>query len=188
MNILGISCGHNANVCLVRDGALVSHYEKERFTRVKDDAGNVDDLIRLLLDDHGLSLDEIDLVASSWPVWPERGVTGDLLDGVLYTSVFETSTHTMRLLGRPLPALMIPHHLGHCAYAFHLSGFGDADIIAVDAGGNFTASVVGHGSGSQVVIDHDLAPGSIGSLWSMASRDIFGDPLAAGKVMGLAPY
>lgn len=188
MIILGISCGHNANICLVRDGTVVAHYEKERYTRVKNDAGDVDDLILLLLDDHRVALDDIDLVASSWPVWPERGVTGELIDGTLYTSVFETSKHTMRLFGRRLPALMVPHHLGHCAYAFHLSGFEDADIIAVDAGGNFTASVVGHGTGARVEIDFDLAPGSIGSLWSMASRDIFGDLLAAGKVMGLAPY
>jgi carbamoyltransferase len=188
MNILGISCGHNANVCLVRDGTLVAHYEKERQTRVKDDAGDVEDLVLLMLGDHRVALDEIDLIASSWPVWPERGVTGKLIDGELYASVFETSQHTMQVLGRRLPALMVPHHLGHCAYAFHLSGFEDADIIAVDAGGNFTASVVGHGTGAHVEIDHDLAPGNIGSLWSMASRDIFGDILAAGKVMGLAPY
>lgn len=188
MNVLGVSCGHNANVCLVRDGVVEAHYEKERHTRVKDDAGEVDDLVRLILPDHGLTIGGIDLVASSWPVWPERGVSGELIDGRMYTSVFETSTHTMRLLDRRVPALMVPHHLGHAAYAFHLSGFEDADIIAVDAGGNFTASVIGHGADAHVRIDHDLAPGSIGSLWSMASRDIFGNLLAAGKVMGLAPY
>jgi len=188
VNILGISCGHNANVCLVRDGVLEAHYEKERHTRVKDDAGKVDELARLILADHRLTIADIDLVATSWPVWPECGVTGELVDGQMYTSVFETSTHTMQLLGRRLPALLVPHHLGHAAYAFHLSGFEDADIIAVDAGGNFTASVIGHGTGTQVRIDHDLAPGAIGPLWSMASRDIFGDILAAGKVMGLAPY
>jgi carbamoyltransferase len=167
---------------------LEAHYEKERHTRVKDDAGAVDDLARLILTDHGLAIADVDLVASSWPVWPESGVTGELLDGQIYSSVFETSTHTMRLLGRRLQALLVPHHLGHAAYAFHLSGFDEADIIAVDAGGNFTASVVGHGRGGQVRIDQDLAPGNIGSLWSMASREIFGDLLAAGKVMGLAPY
>ncbi len=188
MNVLGVSCGHNANVCLVRDGVLEAHYEKERHTRVKNDSGEVDDLAQLILADHGLTVDNVDLVASSWPVWPERGVTGELIDGRIYTSVFETSTHTMRLLDRRLPALMVPHHLGHAAYAFHLSGFEESDIIAVDAGGNFTASVIGHGADAHVRIDHDLAPGSIGSLWSMASRDIFGDLLAAGKVMGLAPY
>lgn len=188
MNVLGISCGHNANVCLVRNGVLEAHYEKERHTRIKNDAGEVENLARLILTDHGLTIDDVDLVASSWPVWPERGVTGELIDGRMYTSVFETSAHTMRLFDRRLPALMVPHHLGHAAYAFHLSAFEEADIIAVDAGGNFTASVIGHGAGAHVRIDHDLAPGSIGSLWSMASRDIFGDLLAAGKVMGLAPY
>jgi carbamoyltransferase len=188
VNVLGISCGHNANVCLVRDGQLEAHYEKERHTRVKDDAGEVDELAQGLLVDHGFTIDDIDLVATSWPVWPERGVTGELMDGPMYSTVFETSSHTMRLFDRRLPALMVPHHLGHAAYAFHLSGFDDADIIAVDAGGNFTASIIGHGTGAQVTIDHDLAPGSIGSLWSMASRDIFDDLLAAGKVMGLAPF
>jgi len=188
MNILGISCGHNANVCLLQDGVVVAHYEKERHTRIKNDGGKVDDLIKLLLEDHGMAITSIDLIASSVPVWPERGVTGELLDGAVYETVFRTSRHSIRVLDATLPAVMVPHHLGHAAYAYHLSGFDEADVIALDAGGNFTASVIGHGVGRTLEIDHDLTPGNIGSMWSMASRDIFGDLLAAGKLMGLAPY
>ena len=37
--ILGISRGHNAGVCLLKDGKIVFASEEERFTRHKYDGG-----------------------------------------------------------------------------------------------------------------------------------------------------
>lgn len=188
MLVLGISCGHNANVCLLTEQEVLLHYEKERFTRIKNDSGLVDDLIRMALTDAGVTIDDVELVASSLPVWPEHGITGRIVSGELYTSVFAHSRHVMEVLGRRLPAIYVPHHLGHMAYAYLLSSFEDADIIAVDAFGNFTATAVGVGSGAKLSVSLDLYPGNIGSLWAMASLAIFDNILAAGKIMGLAPY
>jgi carbamoyltransferase len=188
MLVLGISCGHNANVCLLTEQEVLLHYEKERFTRIKNDSGLVDDLILMALTDAGVTIDDVELVASSLPVWPERGITGRIVSGAPYTSVFVHSRHVVEVLGRRLPAIYVPHHLGHMAYTYLLSSFEDADIIAVDAFGNFTATAVGVGSGAKLNVSLDLHPGNIGSLWAMASLAIFDDILAAGKVMGLAPY
>jgi carbamoyltransferase len=186
--VLGISCGHDANVCLVSEQGVVLHYEKERFTGIKHDSGAVDELIRLALSDVGITMDDVDLVASSIPVWPERGMTGRLISGELYNSVFSHSRHEVEVLGRRLPGIYVPHHVGHMAYAYFFSPFSDADVIAIDAYGNFTATAVGVGSGAQLRATMDLHPGNIGSLWAMTSRAVFGDILAAGKLMGLAPY
>lgn len=41
MLILGITGGHDANWCLVRDGVLLGAVEKERFTRRRHDTGEV---------------------------------------------------------------------------------------------------------------------------------------------------
>ena len=188
MNILGISCGHDANICIVRDGHILLHFEKERFTRRRHDSGPVDELIHTALEHLRWTIDDIDLVASSVPVWESHGRSGSILCGELYRSVFEHSTHDIDLLGRRLPAVFVPHHVGHMAYSYYLSGFDDADIIAVDAYGNFTATAIGVGEGRRVAAVRDLSPSNLGSLWCMVSRRLFGNMLDAGKTMGLAPY
>jgi carbamoyltransferase len=188
MKVLGISCGHDANVCVVDDTGILIHLEKERFSRRRHDAGVVDELINIALKNLGLTIDNIDLVASSVPVWPEHGHTGRLMSGALYENIFEYSEHTVQLFDRCLPAVFVPHHVGHMAYAYYLSGFGESDIIAVDGYGNFTATAIGVGEGREVTALHDLAPSNIGALWAMVTRRIFGNMLDAGKTMGLAPY
>ncbi|MDQ3821332.1 MAG: hypothetical protein M3362_27135, partial [Acidobacteriota bacterium] len=130
---------------------------------------------------------DIDLVASSIPVWQDNGVSGRLLSGKLYQSIFEQSEHTVEVLGRPLPAIYVPHHLGHMAYSYYLSGFESSDLIAVDGYGNFTATAIGIASGNLLRAVYDI-PSSVGGLWSIVSKHIFGSLLDAGKTMGLAPY
>jgi carbamoyltransferase len=188
MKVLGVSCGHDANVCVVDESGILIHLEKERFSRRRHDAGSVDELINIALKNLGLTIDNIDLVASSVPVWPEHGRTGRVLSGELYESIFEFSEHSFQLFGRCLPAVFVPHHIGHMAYAYYLSGYEDSDIIAVDGYGNFTATAIGVGEGREVTALHDLAPSNIGALWAMVTRRIFGNMLDAGKTMGLAPY
>lgn len=188
MMILGVSCGHDANVCILSEKGVILHYEKERFTRIKHDAGSVDSLAAMALSDVGLTIDDVDLVASSIPVWPERGITGRVLSGQYYKSVFSHSRHVIEILGRQMPAMYVPHHVGHMAYSFFSSPFVEADVIAIDAYGNFTATTVGVGSGASLRTSLDLHPGNFGSLWALISSAVFGDILAAGKVMGLAPF
>ena len=187
MLVLGISCGHDANVCVLDGTRILIHLEKERFTRKRHDAGDVDDLIRIALDSLGLALDDINLVASSIPVWQDCGVSGRLLSGTIYESIFEHSEHIIELLGRRLPAIYVPHHVGHMAYSYYLSGFNSADLIAVDGYGNFTATAIGVGEGSKVRAVFNI-PSSVGALWSIVSKYMFGSLLDAGKTMGLAPY
>jgi carbamoyltransferase len=188
MKVLGISCGHDANVCVVDEQGILIHLEKERFTRKRHDAGKVDKLINIALENLRLTIDDIDLVASSLPVWPEYGRSGEIVTGDLYRSIFEYSEHAFQLFGKRFPSVFVPHHLGHMAYAYYLSGFNDADLIAVDGYGNFTATAVGVGEGRQLMALRDLAPSNIGALWAMVTRHIFGNMLDAGKTMGLAPY
>ena len=188
MNILGISCGHDANVCIVNDEKILVHLEKERFTRRKRDVGKVDELIRIALEVAELQFGDIDIVASSVPVWEQYGHSCEVVSGEIYESLFDYSHHKVRLFDRELPAVFVPHHVGHMAYAYYLSGFESADIISVDAFGNFTATAIGVGEGQELHPRYDLYPSNIGSLWCIVSRHIFGSLFDAGKTMGLAPY
>ncbi len=188
MKVLGISCGHDANVCIVDEQGILIHLEKERFTRKRHDAGQVDELINIALENLRLTIDDIDLVASSVPLWPECGRSGEIVSGEVYRSIFEYSEHPFQLFGKRLPSVFVPHHLGHMAYAYYLSGFNEADLIAVDGYGNFTATAIGVAEGREVMAVRDLAPSNIGALWAMVTRRIFGNMLDAGKTMGLAPY
>ena len=41
MIVLGVSGGHDANWCMVRDGVILGAFEKERFTRRRHDSGEI---------------------------------------------------------------------------------------------------------------------------------------------------
>lgn len=74
--ILGVSSGHDANICVVRDGKIILHVEKERLTMVRYDTGSMEEHIPSLLATVGLSIEDIDVVASSIPVWSHVPRTG----------------------------------------------------------------------------------------------------------------
>lgn len=187
MLVLGISCGHDANVCLLDGAEILIHLEKERFTRRRHDGGNVDDLIRTALASVGADLAQVEIVASSIPVWPELGVSGEIVSGTPYTTIYGHSEHVVELLGRRFRGIYVPHHVGHLAYAYYLSGFEAADLVAVDGWGNFTATAFGLGQGGRVYATEDL-PSNVGALWSVVSKALFGSVLDAGKTMGLAAH
>lgn len=63
MKILGIHDGHNAAAALMVDGRMVMALQEERLRREKNYAGFPEQAIRFILDECGLSLDEIDRFA-----------------------------------------------------------------------------------------------------------------------------
>jgi carbamoyltransferase len=63
--VLGLSGGHDGNWCLVADGVVLGAYEKERFTRVKHDGGEVLSLVPGTLADLGIDCSAIDIVATT---------------------------------------------------------------------------------------------------------------------------
>lgn len=63
MIILGLHFGHDASLCVLRDGKVIAFREKERHVRIKHALGLDADDIHRILDVAGLSLTDIDQVA-----------------------------------------------------------------------------------------------------------------------------
>lgn len=63
MNILGLCIGHDASVCLVKDGKLISSISSERILKKKKTPIINWDVIRSVINPHGLKIFDIDLVA-----------------------------------------------------------------------------------------------------------------------------
>jgi carbamoyltransferase len=187
MKILGISNAHDSNVCILEDGEVLLHVEKERLTRVRYDEGSMEEFLPEILKNVGLTIDDIDLVATSIPVWKDMPTTGKMIGGG-YTSSTSYGVGEMIVCGKKIPAYNIAHHLGHIALSYYMSPFEEADVISIDGGGNFTFGLLAKGQDTHFDFIADLENQNIGWLWNALAGRIFGSMAAAGKVMGLAPY
>jgi len=82
------------------------------------------------------------------------------------------------------------HHESHAASAFFPSPFEEAAILVLDGVGEWATGSLGHGSGSQISLTHEMHfPHSLGLLYS-AFTYYCGFKVNSGeyKLMGLAPY
>ena len=187
MKILGISGAHDANVCVVENGEVLLHVEKERLTRVRYDEGSLEEYLPSILGSIGLTIDDIDCVASSVPVWEGLPTTGKITGGE-YTTAMGWGKGEIEICSKKLPAWQIAHHLGHIAMAYYLSPFDNADVLSIDGGGNFTFGLLCNAHNTDIKLIADLKEQNLGWLWNALAGRIFGTMSAAGKVMGLAPY
>jgi carbamoyltransferase len=194
MIVLGVTGGHDANWCVVRDGVLLGAFEKERFSRKRHDTGEVVSLIPATLARLGLTVADIDLVATSEPVWRNTGSGVHRLSGRTYRSIDTWEHHVVEVLGRILPCVSVPHHLAHAAYAAYTGGSDDTSVITWDGGGDnftedaYTSTSVSRWKDGRLEWIERVDNSDFGSLWFTYARAIFGDPQTAGKLMGLAAY
>ena len=187
MKIFGISCAHDSNVCVVENGEVLLHVEKERLTRIRYDEGSLEEYVSAILNSIGMTVDDIDIVATSIPVWKDMPTTGKVIDGE-YTNATGWGKGEIELCGRRIPAYQIAHHLGHVAMAYYLSPFNNADVLSLDGGGNFTFGLLCKVFNNNIKLIADLKDQNLGWFWNALAGRIFGTMSAAGKVMGLAPY
>lgn len=192
MIVLGVSGGHDANWCVVKDGVILGAFEKERFTRVRHAKGEVVSLVPRTLAYLGVSPSEIDLVATSEPVHRNTEPGLRFLDGAKYRTVGEWTRRSVECLGRVLPCVSVPHHLSHASYARYTSGFDEPAVLTWDGGGDFhtedayASTTVSVWKGPELEWIERVDNADFGSLWFLYSRAIFGNENAAGKLMGLA--
>jgi carbamoyltransferase len=194
MIILGITGGHDANWCVVRDGVLLGAFEKERFSRQRHSPGNVLAYLPETLGRLGLSIADVDMVATSEPTLRDTEPGMRILSGQPYRSLNQWEHKVVELLGKILPCVSVPHHLAHASYARYTSDAEDTAVITWDGGGDrftedaFTSTSVSHWQGGKLRWIERVENSDFGSLWFAYSRAIFGDPQQAGKLMGLAAY
>ncbi|NWF35535.1 carbamoyltransferase C-terminal domain-containing protein [Mariprofundus sp. KV] len=206
MNILGINAYHgDSSACLVVDGKLVAAVEEERFRRIKHWAGFPSESIRYCLEEAGISLGDVAVVAiNSDPKAnlmkkigftlkkrPEFGLIMDRLKNQKERrSIEQELAHAFPEQSFNGEVRHIEHHLAHLSSAFHVSPYDEAAVVSVDGFGDFASASWGIGRGSEISIDDKVYfPHSMGTFYQALTQFIgfphYGDEY---KVMGLAPY
>ena len=205
MYILGISAFyHDSAACLLKDGAILSAAQEERFSRKKGDHAFPRRSINYCLKHAGITGKDLAYVVFyDKPFLKFERILETYLN---YTPVgIKSFIKAMPLwikeklwmkefikkeLGFEGTILFPEHHESHAASAFYSSPFQDAAFLTMDGVGEWTTSSFGVGSGNKIQIHSDIHfPHSIGLLYS-AFTYYTGFKVNSGeyKVMGLAPY
>ncbi|HET7681651.1 MAG TPA: carbamoyltransferase [Xanthobacteraceae bacterium] len=212
MRILGISAYyHDSAAVLLSDGVITAAAQEERFTRKKHDPGFPTNAIRYCLEEGGVSLSDVDLVAfydkpflkferllETYLTFAPRGFTSfrKALPIWIREKLFQKDL-LCKELGRMAPGvrwadrlMFSEHHESHAASAFYPSPFDEAVVLTMDGVGEWTTTSVAIGRGNSMEMTRELHfPHSLGLLYS-ALTYYTGFRVNSGeyKVMGLAPY
>ena len=128
--IAGIARGHNAGVCLLKDGEIVFAIEEERLSRYKYDGGPLASMIKILE-----YTDKIDYLAIS-----HTQDADEPLNDYVRQDVYTALARKLRLIEDPETQVVkyhAQHHRSHAALAFYRSGFEKASAVIVDGAGTF---------------------------------------------------
>ena len=140
MWIAGITRGHNAGVCLLKDGKIVFNSEEERYSRYKYDGGPFASMTKILE-----YTDKIDYLAvAHTTTLQDSAIKVDFAGDDVYTAM----ARKLRLIEKsenldpsaPHPQvidLSEQHHKLHASIAFYNSGFDSAVAVIVDGAGTF---------------------------------------------------
>lgn len=136
--IAGIARGHNAGICLLKDGEIVFAIEEERLSRQKYDGGPLASMVKILEYTDKLDYLVISHTQSLYETAGKIDYTGD--------DMFTGMARKLGLIDRKVKNLhrhpqvidfSHMHHKMHAACAFYRSGFKDAVALIVDGAGTF---------------------------------------------------
>ncbi|MDF1722289.1 MAG: carbamoyltransferase C-terminal domain-containing protein [Minwuia sp.] len=206
MIIVGVNAFHgDSSACLVRDGVLVAAVEEERFRRIKHWAGFPSQSIRYCLEEAGVGLGDVDVLAIN----QDSKVSLPRKIGYVLSKRPDLKLVLDRIRNRHkrqgLPELIaqsfpgetfrgeirnIEHHMAHLSSAFHVSPFEEATVVSVDGFGDFSSGAWGIGRGTDIDMQGKVYfPHSLGIFYQALTQYLgfrhYGDEY---KVMGLAPY
>jgi len=142
--IAAIARGHNAGVCLFKDGEIVFSIEEERLTRQKYDGGPLASMVKILE-----YTDKLDyLVVAHTQKLTDTAARIDFSGDDVYTGL----ARKLGLISRKednhnhpqVVDLSFMHHKLHAACAFYRSGFDDAVALIVDGAGTFIQLMYGN--------------------------------------------
>jgi len=211
--ILGVSASHNGAACLLHGDEIVAAVQEERLSRMKRDrtwAGEPSLAVACCLEAGGIGPADLDLVVGcvqGRTALPRQDLAcNPQLDlarhGVRSLSISHHLGHAVSAFGSsgfPDAAVLVVDGLG--SPFDDLSAAQQAVADGVEDGWESTSGFVASGASIEPVFQH-LVPGgawlirpdrgmprfrSIGGMYSAVAQQIFGDPMEAGKVMGLAP-
>lgn len=210
MKILGISAYyHDSSAALIVDDCVVAAAQEERFTRKKHDNSFPVEACKYCLAEAGINPDDLDVVVfyekpflkferilvsqivsfpkslpmflQAMPVWLKEKL-----------NMRRTITRQLKnTFGCKSPKIkFIEHHLSHATLAYCTSGFDEADILVLDAVGEWATTSIMKATDSAIEVKSEQRyPDSIGFLYSAATQFLgFSVNSDEYKVMGLAPY
>lgn len=125
--ILGISASHNGAVCLLKGDEIKVAVQEERLARFKRHRIYGSEPARAItycLEYAGIGPQDLSLV-----VLCVQGRANESKHDVRLNPL-------LREVLRQVPAVVIPHHLGHAMSVFATSGFEDSAIIVIDGAGS----------------------------------------------------
>ena len=128
--IAGIARGHNAGVCLLKDGKIVFSIEEERLSRYKYDGGPLASMVKIL--DY---TDKIDYLVISHTQGHDEPI-----NDYVRQDVYSALARKLRLIDdidTQVVKYHDQHHRSHAACAFYRSGFEKASAVIVDGAGTF---------------------------------------------------
>ena len=137
--IAGIARGHNAGVCLLKDGEVVFAVEEERLSRQKYDGGPFASMVKIL--EYTDKLDYL-VVAHTQKLLETAGRIDYSGDDV-YTGLarklglIDKKKNAQTYEHPQVIDLAFMHHKLHSACAFYRSGFDSAVSVIVDGAGTF---------------------------------------------------
>lgn len=137
--IAAIARGHNAGVCLLKDGEVVFSVEEERLSRQKYDGGPFASMVKIL--EYTKKLDYL-VVAHTQPLMETAGKVDYSGDDV-YTGLarklglIDQKSNNTSYEHPQVIDLAFMHHKLHSACAFYRSGFDSAVSVIVDGAGTF---------------------------------------------------
>lgn len=142
--ILGISRGHNAGICLLKDGEIVFAIEEERLSRQKYDGGPYAAMIKVKE-----YTDKVDVIVISHTQSLE-----DTCGRVDYSGdfIYTGLARKLGLIDRKADLHRHPqiidlssqHHKIHAACAFYRSGFDEAAAVIIDGAGTVHSVQIGN--------------------------------------------
>ena len=210
--ILGISAFyHDSAAALIKDGAIISAAQEERFSRRKHDARYPFNAIDYILKDANLKLNEIDHIVffekpflkferllETYMAFAPKGFKSFALSMPIWLreKLFQKKFLFDRLKQhdenfKDIEKIKFSeHHYSHAASAFFPSPFKNAVILTLDGVGEWATTTVAIGKENNLKMVKEIHfPHSLGLLYS-AFTYYTGFKVNSGeyKVMGLAPY
>lgn len=213
MKILGISAYyHDSAAAIIEDGKVLYAAQEERFSRIKNDASFPEEAIKYCLNESGLSVEDIDLIAfydkpflkferllETYYAFAPKGFKSFAMAMPLWLKeklfIKQFIRKKIKALSvskiRSIPISFPEHHLSHAASAFYTSPFNKCAFLTVDGVGEWTTTSYGIACGEKgiQVLGELHFPDSLGLFYSSFTY-FLGFEVNSGeyKMMGLAPY
>ncbi len=216
MIILGVAYLSDASACVLKDGKLLSAISQERLNRVKLWHGVPHEAIQTALKLAGVTLDEVDVIATHGKVPAERDEAPfdrkreaierqDLpkeIKAQQLDYLEQRRRHEARVIGERTPGFLaeldrygkpvhvIEHHTAHAASAYYGSGWDRCYVVTADGWGEDASGTVweaGGALGKRIGLTYTFD--SLGYFYGSVTKALGFQPHRhEGKVLGLAAY